>query len=72
MVAGRTAPGLVLRLPPNLNFALRDILRSRNNSVGDLLQEYGDRALKCVTRATFGRLIRNSSWVTSYPPSISR
>jgi hypothetical protein len=38
MVAGRIAPGLVLRLPPNLNFALRDILRSRNNSVGDLLQ----------------------------------
>jgi hypothetical protein len=73
MVAGRTAPGLVLRLPPNLNFALRPILRSRNNSVGDLLQEYGDSALKCATRATFGRIMctvtANSSWVTSYPPS---
>ena len=58
---------------PNLNFALGHILRSRNNSVGDLLREYGDSALKCATRATFGRIMctvtANSSWVTSYPPS---
>jgi hypothetical protein len=72
MVAGRAAPGLVVRLPPNLNFALAIFFVAETTPAAICFRDCGDSALvryASNVRPDSVRCPRNSSRVTSYPPS---
>ena len=73
MVAGRAAPGCRRQVAPDLNFTLATFFVAETTPAAICCRNCGDSALKCATRARFGRVLctrhRNSSWVTCYPPS---